>query len=291
MAKAVGSKRYRVTLRTEGGHSYGGFGSRNAIAYLVSLIDTLYTMKVPFKGKTTYNVGAISGGTSVNTIAQHAEMLYEFRSDEQESLAVMETHFNAAIDFDRTKGITVEVELLGGRPCSGEVDAVRHETLMERAAAAALRHAGVEMSFRSGSTDCNIPLAMGVPAVCTGCYVGGGTHTREEWVEIDSMLPGLKIAFELVLHHFKVSSKDKQAVATVLATAILFTNEPCTRCARAEYGSRAKPLQAQGSALPAGGPRYHPFGTIRPLRYACRSACRSAICSASSSPSSVSATS
>lgn len=202
VVKAVGSKRYRVAVRTEGGHSYGAFGNRNAIAYLASLIDTLYTMKVPPEGKTTYNVGTISGGTSVNTIAQYAEMLYEFRSDERASLAVMEEHFNAAIQFYRTKGIDVEVELLGERPCSGEVDAVRHEALMVRAAAASLRHCGMEMDFRAGSTDCNIPLSMGVPAICTGCYTGGGAHTREEWLEIDSLLPGLKVAFELVLHHF-----------------------------------------------------------------------------------------
>jgi len=202
VVKAVGSKRYRVAVRTEGGHSYGAFGNRNAIAYLASLIDTLYTMKVPPEGKTTYNVGTISGGTSVNTIAQYAEMLYEFRSDERASLAVMEEHFNAAIQFYRTKGIDVEVELLSERPCSGEVDAVRHEALMVRAAAASLRHCGMEMDFRAGSTDCNIPLSMGVPAICTGCYTGGGAHTREEWLEIDSLLPGLKVAFELVLHHF-----------------------------------------------------------------------------------------
>ena len=202
VVKAVGSKRYRVAVRTEGGHSYGAFGNRNAIAYLASLIDTLYTMKVPPEGKTTYNVGTISGGTSVNTIAQYAEMLYEFRSDERASLAVMEEHFNAAIQFYRTKGIDVEVELLGERPCSGEVDAVRHEALMGRAAAATLRHCGMEMDFRAGSTDCNIPLSMGIPSICVGCLRGAGAHTREEYVEIDSLLPGLGVAFELILYHF-----------------------------------------------------------------------------------------
>ena len=58
------------------------------------------------------------------------------------------------------------------------------------------------MEFRPGSTDCNIPLSMGIPSVCAGCYNGKGAHTREEYVEIDSLLPGLKTAFELVLHHF-----------------------------------------------------------------------------------------
>ena len=201
--RAVGSKRYRIGIDTEGGHSYGAFGNRNAIAYLASMIDTLYTMKVPPKGKTTYNVGTISGGTSVNTIAQHAEMLYEFRSDERESLAIMEEHLNAAVALYRAKGVTVTVEQVGDRPCSGEVDAAREQALMDRCAAASKKYAGGEMTFHAGSTDCNIPLSMGIPAICTGCYTGGGAHTREEWVQIDSLLPGLKIAFELLLHHFE----------------------------------------------------------------------------------------
>ena len=200
--RAVGSKRYLIEVDTEGGHSYGSFGNRNAIAYLASLIDTLYTMKVPPKGRTTYNVGTISGGTSVNTIAQHAEMLYEFRSDERESLEIMEQHLNAAIDFYRTKGIRVTVTLKGDRPCSGEVDPAREEALMERSAAAIKNYYGYEAAFSAGSTDCNIPLSVGVPAVCVGCVEGSGAHTREEYVEIDSLLPGIKVAFELVLHHF-----------------------------------------------------------------------------------------
>lgn len=201
--RAVGSKRYRVEVDTEGGHSYGKFGNRNAIAYLASLIDTLYTVKVPPKGKTTYNVGTISGGTSVNTIAQHAEMLYEFRSDEYESLAVMERHFNAAVEFYRTKGIEVTVTLLGERPCGIDIDEAAHGALMTRAAKAVADHYGLEVRFRPGSTDCNIPLSMGIPAVCVGCVRGGGAHTREEYVEIDSLAPGLGVAFEMILSHFE----------------------------------------------------------------------------------------
>ncbi|MBR2948501.1 MAG: M20/M25/M40 family metallo-hydrolase [Lachnospiraceae bacterium] len=199
---AVGSMRYRVEIDTEGGHSYGSFGNRNAIAYLASLIDTLYTMKVPSQGKTTYNVGTINGGTSVNTIAQHAEMLYEFRSDVKESLAVMEQHFNAAIDFYRTKGIQVTVTKVGDRPCSGSVDPAKEQALMERCAAAIKNHFGNDVTYTSGSTDCNIPLSLGIPAVCTGCVNGAGAHTREEYVEIDSLQPGLFVAYELILHHF-----------------------------------------------------------------------------------------
>ncbi len=201
-AKAVGSKRYKVGVRTEGGHSYGAFGNRNAIAYLATLIGDLYNIKVPPMGKTTYNVGLISGGTSVNTIAQNAEMLYEFRSDERESLAIMEAHFNAAIEFHRTKGIEIEVTLVGDRPCGGVLDAEKHEALMARGAKAIKNHYGYDVAYKSGSTDCNIPLSMGIPAICPGVVMGGGAHTREEYVEINSLLPGLKAAAEMILYHF-----------------------------------------------------------------------------------------
>lgn len=199
--RAVGSKRYRIGIDTEGGHSYGAFGNRNAIAYLASLIDTLYTIKVPDIGKTTYNVGTISGGTSVNTIAQHAEMLYEFRSDERCALEIMEKHLSAAVEFYRCKGISVTVTLVGDRPCAAEVDEAGLQAMMDRASEAAERHYGHPITFGPGSTDCNTALAAGIPAICVGCYTGSGAHTREEYVDIDSLLPGLKFAFDLILHH------------------------------------------------------------------------------------------
>lgn len=200
--RAVGSKRYRIAIDTEGGHSYSAFGNRNAIAYLASLIDTLYTIKVPPMGKTTYNVGTISGGTSVNTIAQHAEMLYEFRSDEAEALSIMERHLNAALDFYRTKGISVTCELVGDRPCSGKVDEAVMSAITSRAKDATARHYGRELTFTSGSTDCNIPLSRGTAALCLGCYRGFGAHTREEFIEVDSLMPGMKFVLDLILYHF-----------------------------------------------------------------------------------------
>ena len=200
---AVGSRRYKIEIDTEGGHSFTVFGNRNAIAYLASFIDTLYTIKVPPKGKTTYNVGTISGGTSVNTIAQHAEMLYEFRSDERESLEIMDRHLRAAVDFYRTKGIQVTVTPVGDRPCGGDVDMNKVQAMMDWANEASVRYYGKPHSFGRGSTDCNIPLSMGIPSICVGCYNGDKSHTREEWVEIDSLLPGLKFAFDLILHNLE----------------------------------------------------------------------------------------
>ena len=200
--RAVGSKRYRIEIDTEGGHSYNAFGNRNAIACLASLIDTLYAIQVPPMGKTTYNVGTISGGTSVNTIAQHAEMLYEFRSDCRESLAIMQNHLDNAIESVRAKGICVTVTPVGDRPCSGAVDEQKMTMLMDWANELTRRHHDCEITFGSGSTDCNVPLSMGIPAICVGCYEGAGSHTREEYVKIDSLLPGMKFACDMILYHF-----------------------------------------------------------------------------------------
>ncbi|MBQ7049660.1 MAG: M20/M25/M40 family metallo-hydrolase, partial [Firmicutes bacterium] len=155
-------------------------------------------------GVTTYNVGTISGGTSVNTIAQQAEMLYEFRSDEKESIEIMEEKFNAVIEAYRQKGVEVNVTVVGERPCSAEVDERVQSEMAGRIADAIQRYFGWQPSASKASTDCNIPLAAGIPAVCTGCILGQGAHTREEYVEIDSLLPGLKVAFELILHYFEV---------------------------------------------------------------------------------------
>ena len=198
---AVGSKRYKIEIDTEGGHSYGKFGNRNAIAYLASLIDALYTIKVPSRGKTTYNVGIISGGTSVNTIAQHAEMLYEFRSDNREDLAEMEAHLNAALAFYATKGIKITATVVGDRPCGIPVDEEKHNALIARAQAATEKYFGFAPVCGSASTDCNIPLSMGIPAIEVSCGRGKGAHTREEYIEIDSQVPGLKLAFEMILYH------------------------------------------------------------------------------------------
>ena len=199
VVKAVGSRRYKVTVTTEGGHSYARFGAPNAIAQLSKLISRLYEIEVPDIGKTTYNVGTISGGTSVNTIAQEASMLFEFRSDEREGLAIMQAEYDRIVEEFRASGVQIQTEVVGDRPCGLEVD---NSDLAKRAAEAVREHYGFEASFGVGSTDCNIPLSLGIPAICPGCVMGWGAHTREEYVEIDSLLPGLKVAAQLILHHF-----------------------------------------------------------------------------------------
>ena len=203
VANAVGSHRYRVTVRTEGGHSYGAFGNRNAIRYLAGIIDSIYQIRVPDKEgtKTTYNVGTVEGGTSVNTIAQEASMLCEYRSDDRECLRMMENAFAEIFDAYRAMGVEVEVERVGERPCTGEVDPARHEELIARMEDA-VRAVGVEPLRMSSSTDCNIPLSAGIPASCIGVVTAEGCHTREEWVEIASLPVGMRLAMEVMGYYF-----------------------------------------------------------------------------------------
>ncbi len=200
--RAVGSRRFQISVKTQGGHSLNDFGRPNAIAQLSQIIHTLYQVNVPEKGKTTYNVGTVSGGTSVNTIAQNAQMLYEFRSDWRESMEIMEKTLDRILEDYRAQGMDISCEVVGDRPCSGEVDADAQRSLSDRAARAAKDWFGVEPARMSASTDCNIPLSMGIPSVCIGCLLGEGAHTREERVKIDSILPGMKLCFQMVLHHF-----------------------------------------------------------------------------------------
>ncbi len=197
--RAVGSERWSVEVTAQGGHSYGAFGAANAIAQLAELIGALYRQSVPqAEGrKTTYNVGTISGGTSVNTIAQSAEMTYEYRSDDAALLAVMRRRFEEAVEAARAAGVQVETTLLGERPCGGKVPVEAEETLLERCAAAITAVTGQRPGRRSSSTDANIPLSLGIPATTFGLYIGAKSHTREEYIEIDSLRTGLKIGLLL----------------------------------------------------------------------------------------------
>lgn len=199
VTRAVGSHRYRITATTDGGHSFRDFGNRNAIQVLASLVDALYRIPVPKCGDshTTYNVGTFTGGTSVNTIAQTAEMLYEYRSDNHQCLAEMKAAFESAISQVYEDGATLSVENIGQRPCAGDVDPVAWDALIHTVQTAIFRVTGQEAVFTAGSTDCNIPLSIGVPSVCIGACVGGGCHTREEWLDTTSLVDGCSLFFEV----------------------------------------------------------------------------------------------
>lgn len=201
-SECVGSHRYEVTVKTEGGHSYGRFGNKNAIAELSKIITKIYEIEVPCVegSKTTYNVGGISGGTSVNTIAQEAKMLCEYRSTHAECLAVMKAKFEEIFESAKSEKTEVLVELIGERPCS-EIPEEIQNAFAQKCGKIIENINGKEVSYGSSSTDCNIPMSLGIPGIAMGVYVGGGAHTREEWVDISSLEKGLEqgIKFPMVL--------------------------------------------------------------------------------------------
>ena len=203
--RAVGSHRYQVTVRTEGGHSFGAFGNRNAIAVLSSMISTFYTVKVPREGdsKTTYNVGTISGGTSVNTIAQEAQMLFEYRSDNRICLEKMRNMFEKVIDAYRATGVEIDVTLVGDRPCAGNVDPQAQQALEAKAVESILTVTGKDPFYDSGSTDCNIPLSLGIPSVCLGLVEAKGAHTRGETLYLKSLAPGSRYCMDFLCRFFE----------------------------------------------------------------------------------------
>ena len=201
--RAVGSVRWKITLRTEGGHSYGRFGSPNAIARMSELVCALYDQQVPHNNcRTTYNVGTIQGGTSVNTIAQECTLLYEYRSDQKVSLDQMDASFRRIVEGFRAKGYEIELEQVGLRPCMGDVDPAAMAALCGDLSDMLERETGKRPSMESASTDCNIPFSMGVPAACFGGYSGRGAHTREEYIEIDSLRVGMRCVGAVVLNSF-----------------------------------------------------------------------------------------
>lgn len=201
---SVGSHRYNVTVKTEGGHSYSAFGNKNAAEILARGICKIYELKAPQEGgKTTYNVGLITGGTSVNTIVQEARMLCEYRSESYKNLEYMKRKFYEIFEYMHSLGGEITVELVGERPCMKDVDEKAMREMTEFCKEIQGKHTGIEIAERSSSTDCNIPHSMGVPAVCVGSYSGGGAHTREEWVEKKSLPIGFNIVKDIVLHYFE----------------------------------------------------------------------------------------
>lgn len=199
--RCVGSHRYEVEVKTEGGHSYLAFGARNAIAELAKLVASIYEIQIPKKGdsRTTYNVGIIEGGTSVNTIAQNAKMLCEYRSDDIDCLAVMQKEFERIFADAKRRGVDVAVTRIGERPCMGDVDLAKVESMTQICEKIIREVTGMDVYRKSSSTDCNIPLSLGIPALCIGVYMGGGSHTREEWVEKASLVSGLEVGIKSVM--------------------------------------------------------------------------------------------
>lgn len=188
--QALGSRRYRATVRGPGGHSWGAFGTANpahALGRAIRLFDERAAEYVATGPRTSYNVGVIGGGTSVNSVPFEAWMEVDMRSVDDERLRGIDALFRRTVreavaqqSLRRSRGdsLTVDLELVGDRP-SGSIAA--DVPLIQRARAA-ISHFGLEPSLGRSSTDSNIPISMGVPAVTLGGGgEGSGAHSLHEW--------------------------------------------------------------------------------------------------------------
>ena len=182
---AVGSLRYRVTFKGPGGHSYGAFGMVNPIHALGRAMSRISDFQVPNEPKTTFNVGRIGGGTSVNAIPYEAWAEVDMRSADPASLKSLDAKFHKAIDdavADEnarwgSRALTVEKTLVGDRP-AGRTPA---EAPIVVAAVAVTKALNFPVSLDEGSTDSNIPMAMGIPAITIdGGGRGRGAHALDE---------------------------------------------------------------------------------------------------------------
>ncbi len=204
----VGSKRYRVTFKGPGGHSYGAFGLVSPAFAMGLAMAKFSDVAVPAQPKTTFNVGVVGGGTSVNSIPFESWMEVDMRSESPQELAKLEETFQrimreAAAEENRLRStrqgqIEVDLKLVGDRP-PGETPL---DSRLVQVAAAAVRAAGMQPTFGYGSTDSNLPISLGIPAITIDSGGRGGrAHALDEWIDVEktSSLRGIESALTLVL--------------------------------------------------------------------------------------------
>ncbi len=202
---AVGSHRYRVTFKGPGGHSYGAFGVANPVHALGRAIDGLADLQVPADPKTTFNVGRVGGGTSVNAIAFEAWMEVDMRSVDPAALQAVDASFHRAVDeavaaenarWNNNGRIAVEKELVGDRP-AGRTEA---NSPIVRAALSVSKALGLTSRLDEGSTDSNIAMSLGIPAITVdGGGRGTGAHALEETFDTTDSWQGTQRAVLLAI--------------------------------------------------------------------------------------------
>lgn len=204
----VGSKRYRVSFRGPGGHSYGAFGQVNPLYAMADAIQRLARLDVPSSPRTTYSAGVTGGGTSINSIPNLVWTEFDLRSKSATELARLEQQFlnlvEAAVDSEnaaratRNGAIVSEATEIGDRP-AGHTD---DTALLPQLARAALRAHGFNPSFEYSSTDANIAMSLQIPAIKIGSGGAGGRgHSLDEWIDIEpeNSLRGMAAGLTTVL--------------------------------------------------------------------------------------------
>ena len=204
----VGSKRYRVTFKGPGGHSYGAFGLVNPMASMSQAVVDFYKIEVPKDPKTTYAASVTGGGTSVNSIPHEVFMDFDMRSVAPAELARLEKQFlqiiaAAAEGENRARStqegkVTAEPKVIGDRPAGGTAAS---SDLVQYAVEAARAH-GLEPKLTASSTDSNIPMSLGIPAITIGSGgKAGRAHSLDEWIDVEkaSSLKGMAVSLATLL--------------------------------------------------------------------------------------------
>lgn len=204
IAEGLGSRRYEIIVRGQGGHSWSDFGVANPIVALARIIDRFTRTPVPVSPKTTYNIGIINGGTSVNSIPESATMRVDTRSASVDELDRLERALHEAVDHvipeitgrKKQELLTAEVRVIGNRPAA-DLPTESQLLKMIRAVDAQL---GNTARIQRASTDANIPLSLGREAIAIGAGgSGGGAHTIHEWYDPSGRDLGLKRILLLAL--------------------------------------------------------------------------------------------
>ncbi len=184
--KAVGSRRLRVTVKGPGGHSWGDAGRPSAIHALARLVSRLDEIELIRDPKTTLNVGLFQGGISVNTIAPDATIVIDMRSTSSQSLERLIERVEEEIALVESAELSVTTETVGDRP-AGEVSTTSG---MVPIGIDVLRALGIEATCDASSTDANIPISRGIPAMCIGLTTGGNVHRVDEFVRLRPLATG-----------------------------------------------------------------------------------------------------
>lgn len=208
VTQGLGSKRFEVTVDGPGGHSWSDFGTPNPIVILARAIAKFSETTVPADPKTTFNIGVIEGGTSVNSIPQTAKMRVDIRSAAPQEMDRLEKALRDAVAGalqeaqDKVRGgasrvaLTSDVKTIGTRPAADLKPDARILTIMQ----AVDSFLGLQTQVRRASTDANIPLAMGREAISIGAGgTGGGAHSEKEWYDPTGRDLGLKRALLTIL--------------------------------------------------------------------------------------------
>jgi tripeptide aminopeptidase len=197
--RALASRRYRISVRAPGGHSWSDFGAASAVHVLVQLASDLTQLQPPTAPRTTFNIGRISGGASVNTIAQRAALELDLRSEESTTLQTMVEQTLSIVKRHqlawRNQNVQVEYELIGDRP-GGEIKET-HPLVQAAYRSLALCGITATQGLSMSSTDANIPLSRGIPAVCIGITEGGNAHRLEEWINTALLPLGMRHLLQL----------------------------------------------------------------------------------------------